>query len=613
MAKDQTPNRDGEERTRVFDAPEATRPLIPQPPPLPPKRPRGAAPSGDSGLADTLPTGDSPASSASPAPHGGHRDPVPTRTMATQQPGAAQHSGATQQSGATQHPGAAQHPGDVPIATIDLAATLPELAEVAPDLSAADIEMLTPVAPARPESDAARILRRVGEGTEATGRAMGRVGGFVGHRIRRYTEAGGARESGLSRLIELHAVNTAGDLLITLALAQSVFFGVQPGQARGKVALYLVVTMVPFVLLAPVIGPLLDRFGHGRRLAMAVTMAARLVLALIMARTVSGGANLALYPAAFGCLAASKAYGVTRSAVIPRLVPRGSTLIKANSRTSLASIIATFAFAPIGGLLVHLGAAYCLIGAAVVFALGAFLAIRLPSHVDSAEGEQKAQLKKKDRNMDPRLEETMPNLRLRSVGPAVMLALRANAAFRCFSGFLTIFMAFLVRYHPLAGYKDLVAIGLIAGAAAVGNLVGTSLGSMLKARAPEGVISAMLALTTGAVLACAFYYNLITVLTVAAVAAMSAALAKLSLDALLQRDTLERVRTSAFARSETLLQLAWVVGGGLGIAMSFPGNGNGTFAFIVAAVALLAVCVVTLKALSDLRFVAPNPAQSLGV
>jgi MFS family permease len=602
VAKDQTPNRDGEERTRVFGAPEATRPLIPQPPPLPPKRPRDARDSGgqtpngggaatDPGLADTLPTGDSSTSSTSTASSaargGGHYDPVPTRTMAAQQP------------------------GDVPIATIDLAATLPELAEVAPDLSAADIEMLTPV---QPESDAARILRRVGESTEATGRAMGKVGGVLGRRIRKYTESGGARESGLSRLIELHAVNTAGDLLITLALAQSVFFGVQPGQARGKVALYLVITMVPFVLLAPVIGPLLDRFGHGRRIAMALTMAARLVLALIMARTVSGDANLALYPAAFGCLAASKAYGVTRSAVIPRLVPHGSTLIKANSRTSMASIIATFVFAPIGGLLLKLGhAGLCLIGAALVFTLGSYLALRLPAHVDSAAGEQKAQLKKKDRNMDPRLEETMPNLRLRSVGPAVMLALRANAAFRCFSGFLTIFMAFLVRYHPLAGYKDLVAIGMIAGAAAVGNAVGTSLGSMLKARAPEGVISTMLALTTGAVLACAFYYNLITVLTVAAVAAMSAALAKLSLDALLQRDTLERVRTSAFARSETLLQLAWVIGGGVGIAMSYPGNGNGTLAFIVAAVALLAVCVVTLKALSDLRFVAPNPAQSLGV
>jgi hypothetical protein len=151
---------------------------------------------------------------------------------------------------------------------------------------------------------------------------------------------------------------------------------------------------------------------------------------------------------------------------------------------------------------------------------------------------------------------------------------------------------------------------LVATAAAIGNALGTSLGSVLKARAPEVVISAVLALTTGAVLAAGFYYNLVTVLTVSFVAALSNALAKLSLDALLQRDTLERVRNSAFARSETMLQLAWVVGGGAGIAVSFVNNG--TFAFVVASVAMLAVCLVTLKALADLRFVAPNPAQHAG-
>jgi MFS family permease len=462
----------------------------------------------------------------------------------------------------------------------------------------------------RRESEAARVLRTVGEGTLATSHAIGKVGGVVGGRIRRVTRSGGAGESGLAHLIELHAVNGVGDLMITLALAQSVFFGVAPGQARGKVALYLVITMVPFVLLAPVIGPLLDRFGHGRRIAMAMTMAARLVLALVMARTVNGNANLALYPAAFGCLAASRAYGIARSAVIPRLLPPGTTLVKANSRTSMAGIAATFLFAPIAGLLVHLGPQYALMGAAVIFGFGAYLAIRLPSHVDSAEGEQKAQLKKRDRDLDPRLAETMPNLRLRSVGPAVVLALRANAAFRCFAGFLTIFLAFLVREHPFDGLKDLVALGMVAAAAAVGNAIGTALGSLLKTRAPEGVISAGLALTTGAVLAAGFFYSLATVLTVAAVAGLCQALAKLSLDALLQRDTLERVRTSAFARSETLLQLSWVIGGGAGIGMSFVGNG--TLAFALASVGLLSVCLVTLKALSDLRFLPPNPAQEAG-
>jgi hypothetical protein len=42
-------------------------------------------------------------------------------------------------------------------------------------------------------------------------------------------------------------------------------------------------------------------------------------------------------------------------------------------------------------------------------------------------------------------------------------------------------------------------------------------------------------------------------------------LGKLSLDALIQREVPETVRTSVFARSETLLQLSWVVGGFVGI------------------------------------------------
>ena len=603
MATEQTPDRDGDtprdygivpggERTRVFEAREATQLVIPLPPPLPPRRKAQAGTGGADERTELvsrqagLPPGDTLAR------------PVNQGSAERNQSAAVMANGADRTDGVG-GPGSdwSGTPGS-------------DTAGTGPADSNADLTATKPHPPVRPESDAARVLRQVGEGAEATGRVFGRAGSFVGGNIRKVTGSGGARESGLSHLIELHAVNAAGDLMITLALAQSVFFGVQPGKARGTVALYLLITMVPFVLLAPVIGPLLDRFGHGRRIAMALTMAARLVLALVMARTLNGSAALALYPAAFGCLAASKAYGVTRSAVIPRLLPAGTTLVKANSRTSMAGIVATFVFAPIGGLLVHLGAQYALLGAAVVFGFGAYLSIRLPSHVDSAEGEQKAQLKKRDRDLDPRLAETMPNLRLRSVGPAVVLALRANAAFRCFSGYLTIFIAFLVRYHPIDGYKPLVVLGMVATAAAAGNFIGTSLGAVLKARAPEGVISAVLALTTGAILAAAFYYGLVTVLTVAAVAGMSQALAKLSLDALLQRDTLERVRTSAFARSETLLQLAWVLGGGVGIAVSFVNNGM--FAFVLASIGMLAVCLVTLKALSDLRFVAPNPAQQAG-
>ena len=51
-------------------------------------------------------------------------------------------------------------------------------------------------------------------------------------------------------------------------------------------AIYLLVTMAPFVLVAPVIGPVLDRFRHGRRGAIAGSFALRAFLAWVMADAV---------------------------------------------------------------------------------------------------------------------------------------------------------------------------------------------------------------------------------------------------------------------------------------------------------------------------------------
>src|SRR5690606_23642056 len=112
--------------------------------------------------------------------------------------------------------------------------------------------------------------RRVGTGRTGGGaRAFGRALRFpvtgTARGIRRATHAHGAGESGLGKLIELHGVNGAGDVMITVALASTVFFSVPTDEARGRVALYLAITMAPFTLLAPVVGPLLDRLPHGRR------------------------------------------------------------------------------------------------------------------------------------------------------------------------------------------------------------------------------------------------------------------------------------------------------------------------------------------------------------
>jgi hypothetical protein len=126
---------------------------------------------------------------------------------------------------------------------------------------------------------------------------------------------GAANEVGMVRLFDLHAISCAGDTLIAIGLAGTIFFNVPLGEARSKVALYLLITMVPFALLAPVIGPLLDHFRHGRRYALAVTMLGRAFLAWLISDNLHGWQ---LYPAVFGVLALSRAYGVARSAAVPR-------------------------------------------------------------------------------------------------------------------------------------------------------------------------------------------------------------------------------------------------------------------------------------------------------
>ncbi|GGR14342.1 MFS transporter [Streptomyces netropsis] len=456
------------------------------------------------------------------------------------------------------------------------------------------------------------------------GRGVGRVlrSPFTGaaRGVRKATHAHGAGESGLGKLIELHAVNSAGDMMITIALASTVFFSVPTDQARGRVALYLAVTMAPFALLAPVIGPLLDRVPHGRRAAMAGAMLTRALLALTMSGAVATG-GLELYPAALGVLVASKAYGVVRSAVVPRLLPPRISLVKANSRVTLGGLLATGLAAPLGAGLHQLGPEYPLYGACAVFAFGTFLSFTLPHKVDSAKGEARARLVsgehrpirhpragKPERNGKNGKQGTQGKKNkkpgLRTVGSSVLHGLQANSAMRMLSGFLTFFLAFMLRVHPLGGLSPAMSLGVVAVAAGGGNALGTAIGALLRSRGPEAMIALVLSMSLAMVVTAAVLYSPVAIGAVAAVAGISQALGKQSLDSLIQRDVPEEVRTSAFARSETLLQMSWVVGGAIGILLPL----NGVLGMSVAAGFLaLGVATAVRGLLTAARRGSPHP------
>ncbi len=415
-----------------------------------------------------------------------------------------------------------------------------------------------------------------------------RAGIAAGRRIRRLTGARGAAESGLAKLVELGVLNAMGDAIVTIALANTLFFAVPTGEARNRVALYLLVTMVPFVVVAPVVGPFLDRFRTGRRWAMGVAMAVRGFLCWVLADAVGHG-GWALYPAAFGCLTASKAYIVTRASTVPRLLPERLDLVSANARISLAGSAGGAAAGVVGGSLAFLGnPAWALRAGFVVFVAGTVLCVLLPARTDSAAGEQDVTVLPAAvaghgrRSRRPRL---------RDVAPQVEIALRANAGVRAASGLLLIFGAFLLREHPFAGIPAIASAALVGGAAGVGGLAGTAIGTVAGSRRPQAVTRAAPVVIVVAALVAAIWYSPATVAVLGFGAGLSQQLGKLSLDALIQRDVPDRNRSSVFALSETLVQLSWVVGGAIGIVLPLRPHVG------LAVIAALAVaCLCTLRA-----------------
>ena len=122
------------------------------------------------------------------------------------------------------------------------------------------------------------------------------------------------------------------------------------------------------------------------------------------------------------------------------------------------------------------------------------------------------------------------------------------------------------RFHGWEDKRTLL-LGLVIGSAGLGSTVGTVIGSVLKARKPEVIVLVGCCSPTRRAIYAALFFSLVAAMILGLVAGLSQRLGKLSLDALIQREVPELVRTSVFARSETLLQLSWVIGGFLGVFM----------------------------------------------
>ena len=353
--------------------------------------------------------------------------------------------------------------------------------------------------------------------------------------------------SAFTRLARAHTASAAGDAAVALALAGSLFFDISPGAARSRVALYLVFTMAPFAVVAPLMGPLLDRLRGGRRWMVAGGALARALLCAVMIRHLK---SYWLFPEAFLVLVFSKTYAISKSALVPSVVRHEGELVEANAKLGLLS--------GIGGLFVAVPALVLrlifhdgrpVVGlAGLMFLLSAYYGLKLPKLVlaeHPIEPEERAML--------------------RSIG--IALAASAMTVVRAAVGFLSFHLAFWFRGPGTPTWW----FGVVVGASSIGAFAGNALAPRLRERVKEesmlaGCLAGMVLVATVA----ALEGSKVSAAVLSAAVGVAASVGRLAFDAIVQRDASHANRGRAFARFETRFQIAWVAAAFVPVVVHLP-------------------------------------------
>lgn len=367
----------------------------------------------------------------------------------------------------------------------------------------------------------------------------------VGRKIDDLFSAGGA---GFRQLALAHATAVAADTAVTLALAGTLFFSVPSSEARGNVALYLLLTVAPFAVIGPLLGRLLDRDRGAMRGALIASSGGRILLTIMMAANINGAL---LFPAAFLLLILSRAHGIARNALLPASLSRPIALVEANAKLAQVGVLAGALTAPVAALLAQmLSPVAALLFACAMFVAATVTAMRVPrptpeGHTSEFDVVRHGEGGEPERRGKPHL-------------PArVLVSLAATGVVRLLNGFLVLLLAFAFKDAEAGGLD----FGAVLGAAGLGFGAASIVAPIWERRlAEEPMVVAGLAIEAGAAFAAAQWFGLPAAAALAAAAGFAWGVAKLAFDGLLQSSLPAARRGAAFTRSETIFQLAWVAG-----------------------------------------------------
>jgi hypothetical protein len=348
--------------------------------------------------------------------------------------------------------------------------------------------------------------------------------------------------------------------------------------------------------------------------------------------------SVTLLPAAFGILVLQKAGGVVKASVTPRLLPAETTLVRANARTGLISLaVSTAAAGLAAGVQFGGGAAWTLRVGTLIYLAAMVLALRLPEQIDvpaAAPAPVSAPAREAPAGQPP----TRPDLprptlplppaeqprsargrwrTLANVGPVVAEAMKVNAVLRAFSGYILFLLAFLLRSVNLGtifnhAVSHNFALGALALGLSVGSLASMVVGSFFRGRAPQLIMFSVLCVAPVVTALCAWGFGLFAAVIVMATAIFCASLAKLAQDSIVGREIGDEIRSSTFAVSETLNQVANVAGGLAGVLVSMLDNGQAALAIAAGGLTVALVLLVAQRRqrvrLAERRV--PPPAQA---
>lgn len=388
------------------------------------------------------------------------------------------------------------------------------------------------------------------------------------------------------RLAITHAAMMGGDAAMLVALADSLFLSIDPSAARGRVLLFLVVSFAPFLVIAPLIGPVIDRAAGGRRAVIQAVAGIRVGLAVLMAMFID---NLALFPLVFAALVLQKTYLVSKQALVPSVVRTESELVEANSKLGVISGVTGFVAVIPAALLqvTPLRGSGTLIYSGLLFAAALVGASRLPADVVASKPEQAVERRQ------------LHSRRLRLAAVA-MLMLRAGV------GFLFFHLAFWLRTQSGGTLWFGVAIGLSALATMLGNAIAPAIVRRLR---EELMLVGALALSAASGIVAAMIGGPVAGALLAAMLNLAGAIGRLAFESIVQRDAPEANRGRAFAQFETQFQFAWAVAGLVPVIVVIPGAIGFLVVGLVSAAALVNY-VMGSRSIGSKTFCPPRSAGS---